>query len=173
MPDISNKVPGDQFYPDYSRIVTLVAAVAVKKGRMYTIQRGQANRDGHLVSWANSAAQDAAGRAAQDIADFTNGVYQAIEDGAVGDKVQCFSAGSRIGIKAKAGLVVGQKLTYDYDESNGEGRVAAYGTADAANIKGHVGRIFEIYTGGRDIEGDGISYETEANDIVIVELGMA
>lgn len=157
MPSETPLTIGDVPYPQYSRVTSefIKNALAITKGFIYT--------------------KDSAGRlivpiTTSSVADLTLGIYQAMADATAPsaedtDQVQCLNPGSRIILKADASLVVGQSVDLKaVTSTTTQDKVMAGVSPDG---KGHLGRIFEIYTKGTD----GVKKQVTAdNDLVVVEV---
>lgn len=155
MPALNNKVPGDIFYPDYSRIKTTVANGAVTKGHIYSFDSA-----GHIQTGT---------KVNTDILDVTTGMCQAMHDAKDNESVQVLMPGSRIGVEAAASLHIGTPV--QYDASNSEVKHIDGGASGKAEeyLERAIGRVFEVYT------KDNIAVDQPAaadGEIVIVELGM-
>ena len=159
MPNLNSKVPGDNVYPQYNRIIKIpVGTGELKKGFLYTL-----NAAGQLVAAGATRGS------------FANGLYQATEDvpahaTAGTHTAQVYAPGSRVLIKAPAGIVSGSLLEYTTGTTHVLKAWTLTSNTTSADILAKVGRAFEIYTQS-DIAVE--KYVTVADDVVIVELGQS
>jgi len=127
---LHNKQPGDVFYPDYDRRVSIECAVPVVKGRLYTV-----GSNGKVYSFGDTASDvTIAGRSVPvgvypgvSSADFDRLAHarencvQATNDAAAGEVIPFMLAGSRIGLVAGEdddGLVPGDLVGYSVSTDN-------------------------------------------------------
>ena len=162
MPNINPKSPGDNVYPQYNRVKSApVSAIKIIKGRLYT--KGASGDTGNQLQEVTETG-------------FVNGIYQPAENivtaGQAGEHtVDVFGVGSRVAlIAAVAGMHSGQKISYNITTHKVEVFTGTEGGITPNEFNLCIGRIFEIKD--RDI----IETEkdiTEADDVIIAELGMA
>ena len=156
MPDFNPKEAGDNVFPQYNRIIRIpVGAGAITKGELYTL-----SATGYLVS------------AGATRTDFKDGLYQPVEDvpaGTAGDHtVQVLGPGSRVLLKAPAGLLRNSLVEYT-GTTNILKKWTVTASATSADLYAKVGRLFGVYVNDEVTE----KRVTEANDLVIVELGQS
>lgn len=151
---------GDEPYPQYSVTTSeyIKQSVAITKGYIYT-----KDSNGRLIVPVSTTS----------VADLTKGIYQAKSDASAPsaedtDRVQCLNSRSRILIKADANLVVGQDVDLkSASTTTTQDKVMA---GVHPHTKGHLGKIFEIYTKGTD---GAIKQKTADNDLVVVDVEAA
>ncbi|MBL4817999.1 MAG: hypothetical protein JKY15_02030 [Deltaproteobacteria bacterium] len=160
MPSVQPLGIGDLPYDQFQNIDTEIIkdALAITKGKIYT-----PDAQGRLIAPITTTS----------VADLSRGIMQAISDAPAPiaedtDKVQVAKVGSRIILKADASLTVGQAVDLK--------AVTATTTADkvmagvSPNGKGHLGRIFEIYSEGTDQAEKKV---TADGDLVVIDVGVA
>lgn len=170
MPIPFNKKAGDIFYPDYDARQTLTCLVKVTKGRLYTGIVGKSGNDagnnGKIGGFAAAAGATAVALLNTHYGDFSQGLYQATEDGAVGDEVAFLTKRARVALPAKAGIGRGCALRYN----NSTGNVELLGSGDS---KSFVGTVFELYEAEGSDDSERRKTVTSADGkLVVVDLGI-
>ena len=176
---LANKEPGDNAYPDYARIRTLVvgAGTTVTKGNFYGILAngriaGYSNSSHLRSSTLNGAVTISSQRFATTL---LGGIVQAMTDAKAGERVQCFMPGSRVLAKldqrnAKV-YSLGPGALVHIRSAVGDAVLMPYDNAAGADeeITAHVGRVFECYT--QTTVGPKPNYVTNGGELVVVDLG--
>ncbi|ABK76872.1 hypothetical protein CENSYa_0229 [Cenarchaeum symbiosum A] len=138
--------PGDLFYPDHLvKSSQPYKGLEIVKGCLYT------KGDNGLLKWPDLK--------------FTRGLYQAAESASLDltrKTVGCFGPGSRVGIRSRDGVIVGDLVRWDSRHS----RVDR--PSDLDPFTSMVGRVMEICA--KDDSGSPRTI-TENGDIVVIELG--
>ena len=143
------KVPGDNFFPDFNRVIQIPAKVDnIVKGAIYTVDHDDDNdnedfgltdtlRVSHRT-FKYQSVDDNQRRIDNQYTEITylnayDGAFQALEDGKAGDMIHCLGPGSRIGVRVTgAPVFTGDRVAYAYG-----GRTRSGGVNTIADIESY------------------------------------